>query len=580
METATENNAEYPYKGILLPDCSVAKDSIFHNLDEYNQWIEEIPIASPLESAKAVFKALFDMNRTELNSETRMNGLEALLTPVGQFTQGLLGRYNATTFPMSEKNYKIALLVREIFLELVIGYKHIITEHIEKSEVNNKRNMHSIAIHRMMHFLNQVLFNSYLIYESYPKHTWLELHMLFTYSSINKLDLLPVEIKLANETSRTFTARQLYVKAILLSAASPYQLRQREMMILFDKLDGYTSWVKLSVNKEEKLSSGFIINLHSDKPPLHISSGQNAMGKQFFILQTAALIEQIKQSQIDEGLVISDHLKLILLRNWGEAPQRKYVRTKLNFDLKIAAGLNEIHQLVVGTTGRHLPKSLLTRSKTERESLKRTSLFDTSTLEEDLSVLTIESTNSTGREQGNYLSSGPVENRHDVDASDLIEDMPEKPENIHDCKTVNESTGGYCIDWPQSNAPKVRVGELIGIQSAVKHQDFALSIARWLKCLPNNQILVGIELISQSCQAVEVRPDKVIAKHKTIEYFPALIFSKPSQESDYIIVPANKFNPDDRLLIKQKDGSQKKAKLSKLIESTGIFSRYICKAIN
>ena len=92
METATENNAEYPYKGILLPDCSVAKDSIFHNLAEFNQWIEEIPIASPLESAKAVFKALFDMNRTELNSETRMNGLEALLTTVGQFTQGLLGR--------------------------------------------------------------------------------------------------------------------------------------------------------------------------------------------------------------------------------------------------------------------------------------------------------------------------------------------------------------------------------------------------------------------------------------------------------------------------------------------------------
>ncbi|MEJ2214237.1 MAG: hypothetical protein P8Y20_09290, partial [Gammaproteobacteria bacterium] len=176
METVTENKAQYPYKGMPLPSCAAAKDSIFHNLAEFNLWIEEIPIASPLESAKAVFKALFDMNRTELDSETRMNGLEALLSPVGQFTHSLLGRYNATTFPMSEKNYKIALLVREIFHELVIGYKHIITEHIEKSEVNNQRNMHAIAIHRMMHFLNQVLFNSYLIYESYPKHTWIELH--------------------------------------------------------------------------------------------------------------------------------------------------------------------------------------------------------------------------------------------------------------------------------------------------------------------------------------------------------------------------------------------------------------------
>ena len=579
MESATDKRTEYPHKGIELPSCSVDKDSIFNNPDKVSHWLEEIPLASPLESAKLVFKALYDMNRTVLDSDTRMNGLETLLRPITHLTHSLISRYNSTTFPMTEKNHKIALLVREIFREMVIGYKHVIASHIEKSEVEQKRNPHSIAINRMMHFLNQVLFNSYLIYEGYPQNTWYELHLLFTYSSINKLDLVPVETQHADETSRSCTARQLYVKAILLSAASPYQLRQREMLILFDKLSDYTSLVKLSVNKEEKLSSGFIINLHSDRPPLHISSGQNVRGKHFFIMQTDSLIENFKQNSIDEGMVLSDHLKTTLLQNWGEAPQRQYVRTKLNFDLKIAVGLNEIHELALGTPKNQLPRSLLKSNKTVKESLKRTSIFNNSTLEDDISVLTIESTNTTGREQGNYLSSGPVEHRHDVDASDLLEDPLEKHENIHDCKTINESSGGYCIEWPQTNVPKVRVGELIGIQSAVKLEDFALSISRWLKCLPDNQILVGIELISQSCQAVEARSDKVVAKHKTIEYYPALSYNKPSEETDYLILPANQFNQDEHVIIKSGDGAHKKVKLTTLVESTGIFSRYLFKAI-
>ncbi len=573
MEQASDKTAEYPHKGISLPACSPDKDSIFNNLTRVNHWLEEIPLASPLESAKLVFKALFDMNRTALDSDIRINGLETLQKPVTAITQSLVSRYNSTTFPMTEKNRKIAILVREIFREMVIGYKHVLADHIAKSEVEKKHNMHSIAIHRMMHCLNKVLFNSYLIYESYPQHTWNELHMLFTYSSINKLDMVPVEIQHADESTVSCTARQLYVKAILLSSASPYQLRQREMVILFDKLDSYTSLVKLSVNKDDKLSCGFIINLHSDKPPLHISSGQNARGKQFFVMQTGPLIEKFKQSDAEKELGLPSHLKEALLRNWGEAPQREYVRTKLNFDLKIAVGMNEVHELVFGASPNQVPRSLLRNPKKVKESLKRTSMFDTGSIEDDLSVLTIESTNSTDSIKGNYLSSGPIEHRHDVDASELMEE-DEKPENIHEAKTINESSGGYCIEWPDANAPKVRVGELVGIQSATRQNDFALSITRWLKCLPNQEILAGVELVSQSCEAIEVRPDKVVAKHKIIEYFPALAYSKPSENIDYVILPANKFEKDDHVIIKNKDGLQKKAKLTMLVESTGIFSRF------
>ena len=135
MEPATDKKAEYPHKGISLPACSANKDCIFHNPAEVSKWLEDVPLASPLESARLIFKSLFDMNRTQLDSDNRINGLETLLGPVTLFTQSLITRYNSTTFPMSEKNYKIAQLVREIFREMFIGYKHVLSEHIDKSEV-------------------------------------------------------------------------------------------------------------------------------------------------------------------------------------------------------------------------------------------------------------------------------------------------------------------------------------------------------------------------------------------------------------------------------------------------------------
>ena len=585
MSQTSETRVEYPFAGIELPEKNNQKDSFFHNSANVEKWIESLPLASQIECAKLIFQNLFEMNRINLEPNQRIRALELMSETVENVTNSLKSRFSSTAFPLLEKNHKIALLTREICKEMAIGYKTAVADQIKAGNVKSNQQPHIIAIHRVIHFLTKVLYFSYLIYEAHPANTWHELHLIFTYSSINKLDRVPVE-NIISTSEQTFTVKHLYIKALLLAAASPYQLRQREMEVLFQQLDNFLLLAKLSVNKgDEELAFGFFINLHADKPPVHVSSTENRPRKQFFLLDTRPIMEIIQRSltsqAVDEEKLpeLTTHLKLLLLKNWGHSPQRHYVRTQLNFDLDIAVGLNEIHQLIDSANEKNTKKSLYLGPADSlggsNDTLQRSSLFLTEEEDKTHSVLTLQNYNEGPDDSGTFLSSQKIERDLQINGDELIapaqNDMYER---IHSCRTINESSGGYCIDWPVDASLKIRVGELIGIQSNSQAVDFGLAITRWIKCLPGTRILVGLEIISHTSSSTKVRLDKIVPKHKGITFYPALSIEKRAEETRYLIVPSDMFNEGDTLIQKDDNDHEEKTKLTSLVESTGLFSQY------
>jgi len=178
-------------------------------------------------------------------------------------------------------------------------------------------------------------------------------------------------------------------------------------------------------------------------------------------------------------------------------------------------------------------------------------------------------------DSGTFLSSQKIERDLQINGDELIapaqNDMYER---IHSCRTINESSGGYCIDWPVDASLKIRVGELIGIQSNSQAVDFGLAITRWIKCLPGTRILVGLEIISHTSSSTKVRLDKIVPKHKGITFYPALSIEKRAEETRYLIVPSDMFNEGDTLIQKDDNDHEEKTKLTSLVESTGLFSQY------
>jgi hypothetical protein len=585
MSQTSETRVEYPFAGIKLPEKNDQKDSFFHNSVNVEKWIDALPLASPIECAKLIFQNLYEMNRINLEPNQRIRALELISETVENVTNSLKSRFSSTAFPLLEKNHKIALLTREICKEMAIGYKSAVAEQIKAGSVKSNQQPHIIAIHRVIHFLTKVLYFSYLIYESHPTKTWHELHLIFTYSSINKFDRVPVE-NVISTSEQTFTVKHLYIKALLLAAASPYQLRQREMEVLFQQLDQFLLVAKLSVtNASEELAFGFMVNLHTDKPPVHVSSSDKRPSKQFFLLDTRPIIEIIQLSLTNQAAEedklpeLTTHLKLLLLKNWGHSPQRHYVRTQLNFDLDIAVGLNEIHQLIVSENETSTQKSLYLGPSDSladsNETLQRSSLFLTEEEDKTHSVLSLQNYNEGPADNGTFLSTQKIERDLQINGDELIAPQQNgRNETTHSCRTVNESSGGYCIDWPFDASLKIRVGELIGIQSNSQAVDFGLAITRWIKCLPENRILVGLEIISHNSSSTKVRLDKIVPKHKGITFYPALSMEKRAEETRYLIVPSDMFNEGDTLIQKDDHDNEERTKLISLVESTGLFSQY------
>lgn len=597
MANSSATRPEYPDTGIPLPEQTQQNDSFFHHTETVTQWLKSLPLASPLECAKLLYKTIYEMNRIELDANQRITVLEAIGKSVITITDNLKSRYAATPFPLSEKNHKIALLSRELAREIVLGYKSAIADHIRANKVSEHKNPHAIAINRAMFYLSKVLLHSYLIYETQPPATWHEAHLLFTYSSVNKFDRIAVE-NLEGSEFPAQNARQIYTRMLLLSAASPYQLRQREMDALCKELDQLLDKVKLKVNAiAEHQTDGFIINLHADKPPMHINSSSKPTSRQFFLMDTSSLVQALEHSlssnaSEDQKIsALSPHLKTVLIKNWGPTPHRQYVRTQLNFELKISVGINEIHEQLASDepdiTAPHQPQNgglFLSDSQAKRrprDNLQRSSLFLT---EDDLeenspSVLTTDNYNEKPANTGTFLSSQSIEKDIQINADELLSKDNKTPvDKTYDCRTVNESSGGYCIDWPVDQAPKIRVGELIGIRSTANKNEFGLAITRWIKCLPDNRVLAGIQILSHSSSSGKARLDQIVPKHKDVTYYPVLTYEKRQDSKRYLLVTSELFNEGDDLIVKNSQNQEEHLHLESMVESTGLFSQYQVKS--
>lgn len=577
MPENNEQKSEYPYIGLPLPDRVDEPSSFFHKPDAVSDWLNNLPLANPLECAKTLYKNLFEMNRIKLASDKRISTLEKMLGPIESSSANLKSKYISTSFPLSEKSRKTALLNRELFRELCTAYKIAIADQITTGSAKSEQNEHITAVHRILHYLNKTLFHSYIIYEAYPVNVWRELHLLFTYSSLNKIDNIPVHDK--DGDSIATTSRQIYLKSLLLAAASPYQLRQREIESLCLVLNQLSKYAKLSIRhiKDRDNDIGFLVDLHSDKPPVPIVYAAKQGSRQMFVLDTRLLLEKVQQTMTHDSAehlpAMNDHLKQMILKNWGHASQRHYLRTSLNFDLNIAIGLNDIHELLDFETNENILHEHNVAANRSQDNLHRSSMFTSE--EEDISILTLGDYNSQEENKGTYLSSQGIDKDLRIDAAELLVDHSNKiSEKTHECKTINESAGGFCIEWPDKNAPGIRVGQIIAIQSTSKPGDFGLAITRWLKNLPENQLLVGIEVISKTCQAIIVRADKLVAKHKAATFYPGLFIPPSEDKPAFAITSSDLFKQDQRLITKDKADKQGRIKLTRLIESTGLFSLF------
>jgi hypothetical protein len=573
-----------PLKLILPERAPAPEGSIFLDVGEIESWISHLPLANTGETSKQTFKTLVELNRLEIPNVTRVK-IANLLRPVVRHVASSLSKYYIDVpVPLSAKNHKVVVLCRELHMELANSYKIIIERTTTGQEKKFDHKILIVALHQALHHLFKVLYYSVIAYIPYPGNTWQEIHQLYLFSEQNSVADIQIN-RGGNNSDSTCSIKDIYLNAMLLSLASPYGLRQKELEELFDNIDKWTKHILIKpFEPEDAIEGQFFVATDKDNPPIHIALREEEPGDFCYTINTASLVKHLQAelkkvyTNNEGGNIFNKEMQITapllrkLIKSLTFEPKRGFNRTNLNFKLDAVVGISDIHNQI--TTNRTKPvesEADLIAEIERNEEFKESSFLDSYFSANDTSIQIVPLDHPVDEvisQQQQFDS--PIE---DDGAPAWAKQKKDEKKDIFSCKTQNESAGGYCINWNGDDAPKIIVGEVIGIQSASDHSQFSVGIVRWLRHMPEVGLQLGFEIISPITDAVTIHTAANSRHPSTTHKCILLPKNVSANRPESLILPIINIQVGDEIEIEQ-SGAKRPAKLARLLESTGTFSQY------
>jgi len=592
------DTAQRPLLGLHIPQLKApAADNMLLNPKETGAWFEALPMANIGETARQVFSTLVEFNRIELPDLLRAKTVEKFRPPVEYITNNLLKYYVDVGLPFSSKGWKTAALARELQNEMAISYKLIVERMISGDSANFDRRLLVIALHRALYYLGQCLLQNALVYTAWPDGIWREINSIYAYASQNNVHQIQVKPDDGKAARDSTSIEDLFKSLMLFASATPHRLRQNHARLLFSRLGDWSSSTTILTKDDGGTSLGrFNVDLWTDSAPMHNSLRTPLPGKRMAILDVRELLKRLRgdfeEAPWDSGTgshagkpIITRPLLRLLIMAWSRPPDRRFVRTRLNFDLNVVAGLHAVHA--------NLQAEETPPYETTRAALfalqeadppppggRRKIKWSSGSLE-NVSLAPLDSEFvSDSLFNDSFLVSSHGLAPLSTTSKPVDEPEPAAPDerdsNRHAVKTINESAGGYCIRWQGKGIPRVKIGELIGVESPSDRHTYGLGVIRWMKQLGDQKLELGLEIIATRCEAADVsETGKTSARNRAPSYKCLVINdTDPSSNATASLVMSAMSLQTGIDLGLNIGGKEQLIRLTKLVEFSSAFARY------
>lgn len=577
--------------GLYIPPQTIEfPDAPFLKPREAERWISELPTGHIGETARLIYKAIAQLNRIPLPAHQRFKVIELFRKPFEFVSQSLQKHYLGQAFPLSPKNQKIAELTRELQWEFAIGYKIIIDARLSnKSKVDNKVLLTSIF--RAVSYLGESLYKSYLIYLPANEQAWLELHHLYLFSEHNELVAERVKDPLKPSNSLN-TIDLVYKHILLLSLANPYRLPQSEIIKLHDSLNNWAHSSHLHKLEDPQNPTGlFAIDLEHDKPPSYYSPTQQAADVNFLrIIDTSELTRHLRDQMeseenkvsttaalLDSKQISSETLKRLVLA-WGAVPKRNFSRKGKKETVNVTLGLGATHYYIQKQYDAQQSEEFLTFEEPNDSDSMFNDIADFNQnpgLDDPESHLDVwdvaQNPNLRSKQKMDIPAFSSI---HEHQEPHRLLATPNETFSSYQCLLINESAGGYCISWENSESTKTVVGSLIGMKKDDENEEceWSIGVIRWIKTSEANQMFVGIELLSPSSQSIASK--NISHKRRSPDFTRSLLLPElQSIKQPQTLITQSHYQVGDKLEL-DIHGQSIKIKLTKLLENTSAFSQF------
>ena len=504
--------------GLVVPERSKPDKNSFNiRAKKLEPWIADLPRANLGETARLIYRALKDSNHLQYNHLERMYFLEKMREPVYYITSAMKKYYVGTSFPLADKNYKVASASLEIFSALATGYKIAIEDLLANSLLFTDKKLLSKMIHRCLSSLGHVLLTSYQSYEPHPRDIWADIHKLYHFAETRKL--INTEISDAHRKHSLYgTIQSEYLRLLMTHLASPYRLRQGEIGKVFSTLEQWAPECRLQTRSDHSPHGHFAVNLLSNYPPRSLAlTTEKCVNAECRIIDAgdlAATVQDELKNSADMATTtlpgiemqrneLSHDLLRRLLYAWGVVPKRLFPRGQKTEKLHVTLGLSSTHKVISDGNYNsrkdpaHYPGLL-------KDKFVHTAQFNSST---------INNVNDNQPDVWDMIYPGSQQNQplliQEPEADDSQNELSAEKSYYHieTWAMLNESANGYCIASKLSSDINIQVGELIGIQRSGDGRSWkwGIGVVRWMKQQKEQGLTLGVEMLTPDAAAIGMK---------------------------------------------------------------------------
>ncbi len=552
-------------------------------------WLENLPKANLGETARQIYQALTETNRLHLPHQDRARFLESLRETVQYVTESMRKHFLGVTYPLPEKNHKIAAATREIYAAMATGYKIAIEDMASRTGLFFDKKHMAMLLQRAVSYSGRSLLTAYQTYAPYPAGIWGELHKMYAYAESHRLHRFAVPDFLHLYVEKS-TVTDEYLRNLLTWLATPYRLRQGEVTKIYNTLERWVRHCELRLPEspdDPGRDGQFAVILSHDHPPTAYLKSRLRCGSNCRMLDTTALIARIRKDiQEGEDVVsttltgidmgrpdLSHDLLRRLLVAWGLESQRAFPRSERKEAVQVAVGLTTIHEYL-----RHQHRAGLDGEAFDRPAEYRADTVESITDEKpdvwDMVYPRGSDVKLTQIVTEELSLADQVAEGKAATAGGNGKDRPRLPP-LTRWRITNESANGFCLEYGEGETTRAQVGELVGIRRRLSAHawKWSIGVIRWMKFNQQRILQLGVELLNPDAAAIGMRT--LATDGKQYAYQRTLLLP----ENPAIGQPASLLTGpvpwrEGNKLVLNILGREVKVELTHMLQNTGLFAQF------
>ncbi len=457
-----------------LPHSEVAKDPVLPvDPKRVGAWIDALPLANAPAATSQLLEGLARLNRQSADGSERLAVMELVRRPVLMMVEVLDVQLIGTSFPLPSS--KVAMAGQLIALQqgMAMGYRLALRE-IAASDGRIsflRAKAAATAATRASLHLAELLCRGYLIYASPGPGTWRDFHKLYAFADVAGFAGKSVDDPLRRDLETSTS--QNYLTALLHALSNPYRMAQRESVdafaacrilaqraMLLPRSNNSPNTVAIELNKdegpgylpEERLEAGNA-DVFIDLDPVLAWLAHETLGR-------APTTPFALKGKDVPSVTLTPEALARMTSSWRPAPVRSHARLPAGHHLDALVGHSALHHALSGGL--------------DVDSIERSFGGEAQNLAANMSA-------SWSERYGE----------------------PQAPQR-HSALVLDQSLGGYRLEWDNVVGARLRVGEAIGLAPAGMaddETDWMVGLVRWMRILPDGRVDAGVELLSRQARA-------------------------------------------------------------------------------